>query len=720
MAPSPADKSPSLLQFGVFEVDLRQGELRKGGRKIKLQDLPFQFLVVLLERPGEVVTREELARRLWSGALMDFDSGLNTAARKLRDALDDDAVSPRYVETLPRRGYRFIAPVQVQEMRLVQVPQAPASKTTPKTQPPSPPSPRRFRYFGILAAAAVLLVWVYRVTAPVRPPRVLNVIQLTRTGRAEISDGLVTDGSRVYFSERNGGRWQLAQVSVRGGASQPLPLAKPFNRPDILDISPDRSNLLVADPDGVGEDLPFWVVPTVGGTPRRLGDAAGQQGAWSRDGSRVFFARGTALFLVASDGTGLRKLVDTPGNALCIRCAPASQPDVLRFGIVNRDLRPRALWEVSSAGAGLHSVLPKWNLPMKFPDGEDCGTWFASGRFYAFRSQRGLGASIWAMKEDGGFLRAPRHPVQIYSTPQGLGGLAPAPDGKRMFYAAGQESRELVRFDNRRRQFLPFLRGVPGRWVAFSRDGQWVTYATLPLETLWRSRADGSDALQLTANMSAYQPRWSPDGTRIAFCGATAGRPSAIYTVSVAGGTPEPILPGSLSSPLSDGDVSWSPDGSSLVFGRFVPPELHGQSGLYTVDWKTRISRFVPGSEGLSRAAWSPDQRYLAALGSGQLKLLDFKAGRWTPLAVGAGLGVPFWSQDSRYVYYQEVLGAPEQPIFRVEIHTRKIEKMMDSSSIPQSNLTGYGMSGMAPGNEPIATVVRSNSDIYALDLELP
>ena len=102
------------LRFGVFEVDLRAGELRKNGRKLKLQEQPFQVLVALLERSGEVVTREDLRRRLWpDDTFVDFDNGLNIAVRKLRTALSDEAEKPRYVETLPRRGYRFIGSVHL-------------------------------------------------------------------------------------------------------------------------------------------------------------------------------------------------------------------------------------------------------------------------------------------------------------------------------------------------------------------------------------------------------------------------------------------------------------------------------------------------------------------------------------------------------------------------------------------------------------------------------
>src|SRR5467141_4621523 len=105
--------SPLVTRFDVFEADLRAGELYKAGRRIKLQVLPFQALALLLERPGEVITREEFEKRLWPGdTFVDFDHSLNTAIKKLRQALGDDNKKPRFVETLPKRGYRFIGKLE--------------------------------------------------------------------------------------------------------------------------------------------------------------------------------------------------------------------------------------------------------------------------------------------------------------------------------------------------------------------------------------------------------------------------------------------------------------------------------------------------------------------------------------------------------------------------------------------------------------------------------
>ena len=104
--------SPRLVRFGTFEVDLRAGELRKDGVKLKLSGQPFQVLAILLEHPGDIVTREELQKRLWPDTFVDVERNLNTAVNKIREVLGDSAESPRFVETLPRRGYRFIGELE--------------------------------------------------------------------------------------------------------------------------------------------------------------------------------------------------------------------------------------------------------------------------------------------------------------------------------------------------------------------------------------------------------------------------------------------------------------------------------------------------------------------------------------------------------------------------------------------------------------------------------
>lgn len=138
-------RSPAIVRFGTFEVDVRAGELRKQGVRIKLQEQPFHVLTVLLERPGDVVTREELRSQVWpADTFVDFDNSLNTSINKLREALGDSADNPRFIETLPRRGYRFLAPVHRADI--------PESHARPFQRPPH--EKRRQRIEGNLGLSS--------------------------------------------------------------------------------------------------------------------------------------------------------------------------------------------------------------------------------------------------------------------------------------------------------------------------------------------------------------------------------------------------------------------------------------------------------------------------------------------------------------------------------------------------------------------------------------
>ena len=147
---SPGETTPRVLRFGVFELDRRSGELRKDGMRVRLQGQPLRILEALLDAHGEPVTREGLRQRLWPDeTFVDFDSGLNRAINRLRAALGDEAENPRFVETLERRAYRFIAPVTASEPT---APPAPASRPIP--------GDRRARWLGVLFAVALLAVGV--------------------------------------------------------------------------------------------------------------------------------------------------------------------------------------------------------------------------------------------------------------------------------------------------------------------------------------------------------------------------------------------------------------------------------------------------------------------------------------------------------------------------------------------------------------------------------
>src|SRR6202166_2819168 len=194
------------LKFGVFEADLRAGELTKQGKRLSLQEQPFRLLALLLEQPGELVTREELRGRLWPQTTVDFDHGLNKAVSKIRDALGDSAESPRFIETVARRGYRFLADVVV----IDEAPQIVATEVVSKEQPSA--------VVGDLAAPGVLRV-IGASTLPTRLPRVLS------WGLAGFALVLVLATGGMWFVHS----WWHAETAVRSLVV--LPLANFSNDP---------------------------------------------------------------------------------------------------------------------------------------------------------------------------------------------------------------------------------------------------------------------------------------------------------------------------------------------------------------------------------------------------------------------------------------------------------------------------------------------------------
>jgi dipeptidyl aminopeptidase/acylaminoacyl peptidase len=171
-------------------------------------------------------------------------------------------------------------------------------------------------------------------------------------------------------------------------------------QPDILDISPDRSRLLVSGQPGDGNDRPLWTIPVTGGIARRVGDVLGLAGAWSRDGRRIVFVRGSALFRVNIDGTDCRKLLDTRNEMIdAVRWAPGPGPEVLRLCMHDHDTGRGTLWEVASDGSGLHPLLPR---PVSGAglDDDYGGSWIPSGMYCLFLRTRSGAASLWAIRKD--------------------------------------------------------------------------------------------------------------------------------------------------------------------------------------------------------------------------------------------------------------------------------------------------------------------------------
>jgi WD40 repeat protein len=300
---------------------------------------------------------------------------------------------------------------------------------------------------------------------------------------------------------------------------------------------------------------------------------------------------------------------------------------------------------------------------------------------------------------------------------------AAALDGKKLFTTGLQARAELLRFDSRSKQFLPFLSGISAGELDFSRDGKWVAYVSYPDRALWRSRIDGSDRQQLTrAPSQAMIPRWSPDGSQILYSASLPGKSWKMFLISAQGGVPRQIL--SEGEKVNEIDASWSPDGYAIAFGRTNASTAQPtDNSIFLVDVKTSRVSEIPGSASLFSSRWSPNGRYLAALSpdSGKLFFFDFKTQKWTDVTEPVGpYGFLNWSLDSNYLYFDTLATHPTMR--RLKPGQSHSELLLDLAGLARYGLTSLvgAWSGPAPDGSPLLVRDLSTQEIYALSLDAP
>ncbi|HEV2247414.1 MAG TPA: protein kinase [Terriglobia bacterium] len=567
-----------------------------------------------------------------------------------------------------------------------------------------------FRGLGALIVLAAILV--YWLMPPLPPPSVSEFVQLTHDGLPKGLRG--TDGSRLYLQEQIPNSLNaVAQVLVSGGDVAPIP--QPSPNMWLLGASSIGSDLLLEDMQGVyqgptGQEGPFWALPAIGGSPRRLADAVGHDAAWSVDQKKLVYAKGKDLYLASGDGTNSRKLVSLDGAAY----APAWSPDgsEIRFSANDPKTQLSTIWQISADGRNLHQLLPGWQPGAA----ECCGKWTPEGKYLVFVSN----GQIWAQRETGSFLRKINHePVQLTSGAIAYSDPLPGKDGKKLYAVAGLARGELDRYDMQSGHIVPFFSGISASCVSFSRDKQWVTYVSYPEGNLWRSRADGSQRLQLTfPPISTLLPRWSPDGKEIAFVGGPPNETTKIYIVSVGGGTPRQVTQGD----TNENDVTWSPDGNSIVFNTEPQTGEAGASAVFQLDLKTGKQTKLPGSEGLYSARWSPDGRYVVATPPDNKKMMifDFVSRKWTELTSLPQQTWEEWSHDGQFVYFWGTSAKGEPAIYRVRISNHKVEQVVslkDFHGVP--GLFG-GWMGLTPDDSPLLVKDTGTQDVVAMDWHEP
>ena len=705
-----------VFHFDDVEVREREFTLTKAGKVLAVEPKAFRTLLFLLHNPQRLITKEELLSTVWGDAVVT-EGSLTRCIWLLRSALGDDIHQSRYIKTVATVGYRFVCKVEVSE----EIHGGPAPADSPDRGGGSKPADlstqaaggaiRSFRRWWLLAAsvlAVCLVATIWYLHRPLPPPRISRYVQITHDGRRKWLAGV--DASRIYANEFT--LSSIEQVPIAGGELAQIAVPVPGGPGEMLDISPDGSHLITSTLEE-GKPLgPIWNVRIQDGSYRRLGD--GWDAAYSPDGRSVAYTTHEGdIWLVQTDGTGAHKL----GSVGAVAESPAWSPD----GRVIRFFRDRRLWEISSKGSDLHPLLPGWHTSGL----TCCGRWTPDGEFFLFTSHESPWAidQIWALDERSGLLRQPpAEPVQLTTGPIAWTPPYPSKDGTKIFSSGYTLRGELSRIDPATKEIKPFLGGISADNVSFSRDGQYITYASFPEGVLWKVNRDGSSPVQLTdPPIHVGGPRWSPDGSQILFFAFSADHVYS-YTVASEGGIPKRILP---EDNGRQGDPDWSPDGKKIVFDSATARDAE-TGNLRILDLESRRVTVIPGSGGTWSPRWSPDGRYIAALSwkTSILKVFDIETQRWSALPVKGLARYPAFSRDSQYIYYIYVLFShkSDSGVFRIPVKGGEVERVADLKDWHAGGDDEIELDpwmDLDPTDAPLLLRDTGTQDIYALTLDV-
>jgi serine/threonine protein kinase/Tol biopolymer transport system component len=590
---------------------------------------------------------------------------------------------------------------------------ATVATATHPTRQPLTGKPRALRKFALLAIPAllVLLGLAYLLRPELPPPRITAYTQLSHDGLPKMFGGqaastVLTDGPRLFVQENLSGRYIIGQLSSTGGETVPLTL--PFPNVSLNNISPDKSQLMVGSFSGFETEQPMWLVPVLGGSPRRFVQQFGSDAIWMPSGDRLL-AKNDQLLVINSDESA-RAIATAPDKGYVYWLRWSIDGKRLRF--MSNGPGGYVIWETTSTGSNLHPVLANWRQAKEPAQ----GNWTPDGKYFVFRAMSGLRSDLWAIREKGDlFHKMDSTPVRLTAGPLDFRAPQPSLDGKKIYAVGSQARAELVRYDAKSQQFLPFLGGISAGGVSFSPDGKWLSYITWPEGELWRSRVDGSEKLQLTsAPMSVDTALWSPDGKQIALSGIVPGDRSYVYLIPVTGGGAAQRIPTQQHVYL----MSWTADGKALLVGDAdVDPE---DTFLRILDLRTNQLSMVPDSRGRVTALFSPDGRYVVStsLDGSTLWLFDVAGQKWADIVHGS-FGDYRWAADSKSIYLDA--GSDVEPVIhRLRLADHKLEQVATYKNLRRVITFGWPWMGMTPDGSPLFMRDTGTQEVYALDFEAP
>jgi Tol biopolymer transport system component/DNA-binding winged helix-turn-helix (wHTH) protein len=640
------ESQPRFVRFGDFEADLRTGELRKDGVKLRFSGQPFQVLAFLLERPGDVVTREELQKRLWPDTFVDAERNLNTAVNKIREILGDSAENPRFVETLPRRGYRFIAPVDTigQEKAVV----ATVSETIRARS-------RSLRYlipFAMIAVLATLIVFHYRQPSPLLSVKPRPLTRITFNDGLQIGATWSPDGRFIAYASDRGGKFEIWVQPIGGG--DPVQITRGPSTNWQPDWSPDGRYIAYRSEQDKGG---LFIIPVLGGAARQI-SSFGYYPRWSPDGLQILFQTGQIpeyenFYMVGLDGSEPRKVLTEflTKHQLSARSA-AWHPDGKRISVwVHDDAPAPTIWILPLSGAEGQKIEVDPQISRQLEDvslvsvpefeNDSRFSWAPSGKAIYFERTRRGATNLWKMSVDPVTLRA----LSI----------------ERLTTSTGLDTEEAISPD--------------GKSLVFTSESQEVRAWLFPFDSV-HGRVVGKGRAITSAAMQAGVHSLTRDGGKIAFVALRAGR-WGLWEKSLPDGAEIPVMADDYVRNLPQ----WSPDGSHLAYwrGRSVPYRRGiswirgGQVVLWSADTRREEPLTEPSTLGQWIYDWSSDgKQLLASLESSDTHRMEIYLLSADPTAVGrttarkiiserADLWQPHFSPDEKWVVFVAETITPTQ-----------------------------------------------------------